>query len=146
MKQAKNRQERARLRRIGKKTRFKKGQSGNPAGRPPDMFSPRSCLKHLAGVVVTVKVRDEKTGIERLIQDPKGRTFAQVVASALAKKASAGNIKAIEVFFKQIYGEVPQTFDIKAPPSEDGSPAGVMLVVGGTERTYVEALREARKK
>jgi hypothetical protein len=76
---------------IGKGNRFKKGESGNPAGRPPVM---PDLNKLLAKVL----------GAERI----KDKTAAEEVLQSLYNEAKAGNVQAIKLLLDRAFGAVPQ--------------------------------------
>ena len=67
---------------------WKKGQSGNPKGRPPDLI--KTMLK---------AVGDEK-GLRE-------------IADAIMKKALKGDVKAAEFVYDRLYGKPKQSQDIK---------------------------------
>lgn len=72
---------------------FKKGQSGNPKGRPkklPDLE-----------VIITAVLADEKNGI----------TAAQQILQALHKAAVKGNVRAAELLLDRAYGKITQKID-----------------------------------
>lgn len=60
-------------------TRFKKGQSGNPKGRPKSTLLSDELRRRLAEVCP---------------DDPEGRTWAEAIADTLIKRAIAGDVKA----------------------------------------------------
>jgi len=74
-------------------SRFKKGQSGNPKGRPPK-------LPHLD------KLLDEVLGEEK-----DGVTAAKVILQALRLKATKGDVRAAEVLLDRAYGKAKQAIE-----------------------------------
>jgi hypothetical protein len=89
-KQAENR----RLVEAGKATRWKSGQSGNPDGRPPK----RECLTSLL-----------KEEIERVVpEDPKGRTWKELLVLATMQLALKGNRGALKEIWERMDGKVQQ--------------------------------------
>lgn len=75
-------------------TRFKKGQSGNPKGRPPKL--PK--LDELLASVMS----EERNGL----------TAAEAVLRALIVKATKGDVRAAEVLLDRSFGKVRQITDI----------------------------------
>lgn len=73
--------------------KFKKGQSGNPKGRP----------KKLPALDVLMA--------EVLGEEKDGMTAAQAILAALRAKASRGDVKAAEVLLDRAYGKAKQ--DVK---------------------------------
>jgi Family of unknown function (DUF5681) len=79
-------------------TRFKPGQSGNPGGRPKMAALSRACRELLA-----VPLPD----------DPQGRTYAEAIAEALARKALAGDIRAAQELGDRAEGRARQAIEIE---------------------------------
>lgn len=77
---------------IGKGNRFKKGQSGNPKGRP--------------------KLPDIKVLLEEVLGEQKdGMTAAEALMKKLRSMGAAGNLKAIEMLLDRAYGKPKQVID-----------------------------------
>lgn len=79
---------------IGKKTQFKKGQSGNPKGRPklPDL---REIMQKVLGE-----------------EGQNGMTAVEVIFLAQRAKAIKGDTKAAEWLMDHGYGKIKQTIDM----------------------------------
>lgn len=75
------------------KGQFKKGQSGNPKGRPKK-------LPHLDSLLADV-LGEEKDGIEA----------AKAILMALRAKATKGDVRAAEVLLDRAYGKAKQQID-----------------------------------
>ena len=78
------------------KTRFKKGQSGNPNGRPPK-------LPELDKLLAEV-LDDEKDGL----------TAAKAILLKLRQKAIGGDIRAAEIILNRAYGKPKESLELKA--------------------------------
>jgi hypothetical protein len=72
---------------------FKKGQSGNPNGRPRKLPELDKLLADVLG--------EEKDGI----------TAAEAILKALRLKAAKGDVRAIEVMLDRAYGKAKQSVD-----------------------------------
>jgi hypothetical protein len=73
---------------------FKKGQSGNPNGRPKKIPELRELLANVLG--------DEKDG----------KTAAEAILMALRNKAIKGDVRAAELLLDRAYGKAKQDFEI----------------------------------
>ena len=73
---------------------FKKGQSGNPNGRPKKIPELRELLANVLG--------DEKDG----------KTAAEAILMALRNKAIKGDVRAAELLLDRAYGKARQDFDM----------------------------------
>jgi len=80
----------------GAKTRWEKGQSGNPKGRPPKLPELDRLLDEVLG--------DEKDGI----------TAAKAVLMALRAKAIKGDVRACEVLLNRAYGKAKEYLDLSS--------------------------------
>jgi len=87
---------------------FKKGQSGNPKGRPPK-------LPHLD------KLLDDVLGEEK-----DGITAAQAILMSLRKEAAKGNVRAAEILLDRAYGKAKQAIEHSG---KDGSDLMFKVVV-----------------
>jgi hypothetical protein len=73
--------------------RFKKGQSGNPKGRP--------------------KLPDIREALAKVLADEKdGVTALEATLRALRNKAVRGDIRAAEVLLDRAFGKAGQTIDV----------------------------------
>ena len=70
--------------------KWKKGQSGNPAGRPKKIPEIRELLANVLG--------DEKDG----------KTAAEAILMALRAKATKGDVRAAELLLDRAYGKAIQ--------------------------------------
>ena len=75
------------------KHKFKKGQSGNPNGRPRKLPELDKLLADVMG--------EEKDGL----------SAAEAILKALRAKATKGDIRAAEVLLDRAYGKAKQTID-----------------------------------
>jgi hypothetical protein len=74
--------------------KFKKGQSGNPNGRPKKLPELDKLLADVLG--------EEKNGV----------TAGEVILKALRAKAAKGDVRAAEVLLDRAYGKAKQTMDV----------------------------------
>ena len=79
---------------ISPETEFKKGQSGNPNGRPKKLPEIDKLMAEVMG--------EEKDGI----------TAAQAILNMLRGKAAKGDIKAAQLLFDRAYGKSKQQIDV----------------------------------
>lgn len=80
--------------------KFKKGQSGNPKGRPPKLPELDKLLAQVLG--------EEKDGI----------TAAGVILKAIRAKAAKGDVRAAELLLDRAYGKPKQTLDTTITTTE----------------------------
>ena len=80
-------------------TKFTKGQSGNPNGRPKKIPELDKLLAEVLG--------EEKNGL----------TAAQAILKALLAKAAKGDVRAAEVLFDRAYGKPKQQTDMNVSGS-----------------------------
>jgi len=76
-----------------KEHRFKKGQSGNPKGRPKKLPEIDKLLADVLG------------------EEDEGGTAALTILKKLRQKASAGNLRAAEILLDRAYGKPRQSID-----------------------------------
>ncbi len=73
---------------------FKKGQSGNPKGRPKKLPKLDELLAEVLGT------------------ESKGKTIAENILRSLQKQAMKGNVKAAELLLDRAYGKAKQSLDV----------------------------------
>jgi hypothetical protein len=76
---------------------FKKGQSGNPGGRPKGSVKISSCY--------------ERSLSRPYPNDPEGRTYAQVIADKTVELAAKGEIAAIREVTDRLEGKAKQSIE-----------------------------------
>jgi hypothetical protein len=74
--------------------RWRKGESGNPKGRPRKIPELKELLANVLG--------DEK----------EGKTAAEAILIGLRAKAIRGDVRAAELLLDRAYGKVPQDIDM----------------------------------
>lgn len=75
--------------------RWKKGESGNPKGRP--------------------KLPDLKEALQNILGETKdGKTALDAIFMALRAKAAKGDVRAAELLMDRAYGKSKQTIDMNA--------------------------------
>jgi hypothetical protein len=85
---------------------FKKGESGNPNGRPKKLPQLDELLSNILG--------EEKDGI----------TAAEAILKALRAKATKGDIRAAEVLLDRAYGKPKQTTELTG---SNGDPVQIII-------------------
>lgn len=96
---------------------YKKGQSGNPAGRPKGIINPiRQALKELTvdtyREVIEVVLTGNFAELQRIIDDPTTSVIQVGVAKAFAKAMKAGDYQTIERIAERIVGKIPDQINL----------------------------------
>ena len=86
-----------------KEHEFKKGQSGNPNGRPKGSRNLTTILREMLEEEIEVNVDGVKTK----------KQFQEVIVRKLLQKANEGNLKAIEQILDRMEGKPVQKQEIK---------------------------------
>src|SRR5262245_34657677 len=79
-------------------TQFKPGQSGNPAGRP------RTSLTADLRKVLNTVVPD----------DPQGRTYNELIAQQICEKAAKGDVRAATLVWERLEGKATQPIEVNS--------------------------------
>ena len=87
---------------------FKKGQSGNPNGRPKKLPELDKLLADVLG------------------EEKDGRTAAEAILMALRAKAAKGDIRAAEVLLDRAWGKAKQQVDVTSGGNPVPAPTIVM--------------------
>jgi Family of unknown function (DUF5681) len=108
---------------AGKTTRFQPGQSGNPSGRPKDL--------------VTRELRELM--LRQCYLDKKRRSWGEVIAEAIGRKARNGDVRAFEAIADRTDGKPAQAVSVSADFSGD-------VTVGSYALTGKEEVMERLKE
>lgn len=86
-----------------KDTQFKKGESGNPLGKPVGTKSLSTILKNMLEEEIDVELEDGTK---------QKKPFQDVIIRALIKQAKKGNMKAIQEIFDRVEGRPNQSIQV----------------------------------
>jgi hypothetical protein len=112
---------------AGKATRFQRGQSGNPSGRPKDL--------------VTRELRELM--LRQCSLDKKKRSWGEVIAEAIGKKARNGDVRAFEAIADRTDGKPRQAVSVSGDLSGDLT-VGSYALAGKQE--VMERLKELTER
>lgn len=101
---------------VSPETEFKKGRSGNPAGRP----------KKLPGL--------DKLLADVLGEEKDGMTAADAILRKLRQMATQGNLRAAEILLDRAYGKPTQRQELSGP---DGTP---LFAISKAKQEDIDAL------
>jgi len=87
---------------VGEATQFKPGKSGNPGGRPKKLIS--AAYEELAN--------------KKVPNDPKGRTYAEVLAEGQFRAAIKGVTQAAKEITDRLEGKAPQPVEVSGPEGD----------------------------
>ena len=97
-------------------TQFKKGQSGNPAGRPKKSKSLSDMLRHILDSDTASLVIANPDGKERTVDLKASENFNYVIAVVMIQKALEGNLRAVQMIWDRMEGKPAQALEIYKPP------------------------------
>ena len=96
---------------------FKKGQSGNPNGRPRKYVSElRSQGYKLSEVNDAIQVLMSMTidELKEVYTNPKATVLEKTIASAIRKSIEKGSLYSIETLLTRVYGKPKEQMDLNA--------------------------------
>ena len=99
----------------GPKTKFKPGQSGNPGGRakiPEDIKQARTMTNHQLMRRLTDFLQMDRDAVRAIAQDPKAPMLDVIVASIVAKAATASDHQRLNFLFDRIVGKVTDKIEV----------------------------------
>lgn len=124
--------------------KWKKGQSGNPKGRPRNLLKNLESEFAAIGGTETELSRADKFAIvervlelpladlERIAKSPKTPVFLVAIISAIVKDIKAGRIYTLDSVFDRLFGKAKQT---TALTSEEGAGVRFMVEIVKPENT-----------
>lgn len=107
---------------------FQKGQSGNPAGRPPKDVCLTSLVKEYLD-----EVPEGETD---------GKTWGQRVALAMVKGAASGNAPLTKELFERVDGKVVERVEAEVTASLSLSPDEIAQAAETAEKEFTEGLQD----
>jgi hypothetical protein len=90
--------------------RWQKGQSGNPSGKPKNVFTAEELRKKIAKVLALTKEE-----LAKVLQDKDSKALELVLASVVARAIKDGDIGKMEYLFMRTLGKVKDTMEITRP-------------------------------
>lgn len=98
-------------------TKFKKGQSGNPAGRPKGSHNIiRQALRELTvesyREVIETVLKGNRAALQDIIDHPDTSVLQVGVAKAFMKAMKAGDYAVIERIAERIVGKIPDEINV----------------------------------
>ncbi len=97
----------------GLRPAWKKGECGNPRGRPKTAALSQAYREKLA---------------ERYPRDRKGRTYAQVIADNIVRKAVKGNLSAASEIADRVEGRPRQSLELGNPSGLEAPTVNIQFV------------------
>lgn len=97
------------------KPRWKKGESGNPNGRPKKpVLQMRVQGYKLAEINDTIQAMCSMDiqQLTEIWQNPKSTVLEKTIASALRKGIEKGNLQSVETLLNRVYGKPKEQMDI----------------------------------
>lgn len=95
---------------------WKKGQSGNPNGRPKKLVSQLFINKKFSlsqiNDIIQQLVGCEEKELEKIVESDNATMIEKTVAQALLKSFNKGNLDSIETLLNRIYGKPSESVDI----------------------------------
>ncbi len=99
-------------------TKFKKGKSGNPAGRPPDPPELKA-LKNLTKAelirVANIVVKGDMAALKAIAASDKSSVLEAMLAGVCIRIMKRGDMQALNILLDRLIGRVPGKDEL--PPS-----------------------------
>jgi hypothetical protein len=95
--------------------RWKKGESGNPKGRPKKPVLQMKVIGYkLAEINDTIQLMCSMTAeeLKTIWENPNATILEKTIASALRKGIEKGNLDSVETLLNRVYGKPKEKMDI----------------------------------
>ena len=100
------------------RTRWKKGQSGNPSGSrklPADLKKVAEMTTDELKRTIAKHFRMRKEELSKVLQDPKSQAINLIIVSTIVKAIKDGDIHKAEYLFMRSLGRVTEKVEIQHP-------------------------------
>lgn len=123
-------------------SRWKKGQSGNPAGGQKHNQELKA-IKNLTNAelieVGNIVIKGNVEELKRIARDDAETALKRMLASVVVKIISKGDMTALDVLLNRLVGKVKDQMDISGLPVAPGAQVVICLPPNGRERDRISA-------
>lgn len=103
----------------GKMNRFKKGESGNPKGRPKTLISKLrkqgGLTKCEAEEIIRLALKADIKQLEELFKEPDMMVYARIVAGDISQSLVKKDFARLTKMLEQVYGKPKETIEHQTP-------------------------------
>lgn len=96
--------------------RWKKGESGNPNGRPkklhPTLMKTTAYSKSQIADIIQYMVSLTEKELDQIISDNTSTVFEKTISNAIKKSMQKGYLDSMETLLNRVYGKPEQSLDI----------------------------------
>ena len=124
-------------------TQFKPGESGNPAGRPPEIGPVlKKMTRHEIADVYNLVMNKTKGELEEMAKDPKTTMKVAVICRAMVRDFLKGEMTNYDKLLERIIGKVPQKTAITDGEGEDLADTPIFFAPVRVQKVYVPSAGE----
>lgn len=101
------------------KFKFVKGESGNPAGRPKKFISSLKAQGYKLSEIndcIRTMLSLTLTQLKEAMQNPMATVMEMIIASAIKKAITSGDLSVFETLVSRTYGKPKETIEITTAP------------------------------
>lgn len=94
--------------------KFQKGQSGNPAGRPPDVLGRkmRALTAEEFREMANLIVKGDMNELKEIAKDPNQTALRAMIASVAIKITERGDMHSLDIFLNRLVGKVKEHIEV----------------------------------
>ncbi len=109
------------------KPRWKKGESGNPKGRPPDMLGKkmRQLTAEEFAEIANLIIKGSIEELRAIARDDSQSALRVMIAAVAVKTISKGDMHALDILLNRLVGRVKEQVEISG---KDGGPQVIAYI------------------